>query len=162
MKAPIASSKHYVQHTQFTVASATVTNLTEIQSTSVSGVTAPADVIEGSVVKAIYVELWLLSNTNIPASFVLTVEKGVINTVGPSFAQMAALNSYPNKKNVLYTTQGLLGDSSANPTPVTRMWIKIPKGKQRFGFLDKLIVSIASIGTNEILGCGFSVYKSYI
>ncbi len=165
MRPPIVSKKHIVQHTEFNVASASVTNLAEIQAVAVQDVNTATEVIEGSVIKAIYIEMWLLSDTSDVTSFVLTVEKGPINTIGPNFSQMTTLDAYPNKKNILYTTQGLLGggtgSSTTNPVPVLRQWLKIPKGKQRFGLLDKLIISIACLGSNQLTGCGMTIYKSY-
>ncbi len=91
----------------------------------------------------------------------MTIEKAVSGIIAPTFTNMTTLDSYANKKNVLFTTQGILGENSANPTPVFRGWIKIPRGKQRFGLDDRLRLNIAAIGAADIIGCGLTVYKSY-
>ncbi len=165
MKAPISSKKNIVQHTQFVVNSGTVTTLTDVNAVAVANVTNSGDIEEGSLVKAIFIELWLLSDTTEISSFVVIVEKAPLGHSGPLIAQMTTLNSYFNKKNVLFTSQGLLaggqGSSSGNPTPVLRQWIKIPKGKQRFGLDDHLNIAIAGIGAADIEGCGLTIFKSY-
>ncbi len=161
MKAPIHSKKHIVQHTQFTVASAAVTTFTDIDAVAVENINIPAEVVEGAIVKAVYVELWLLAFSGQPSSFVMILEKVISNGGLPSFTDMTTLNAYPNKKNVLYVTQGLTGGNESNPTPVYRGWIKIPKGKQRFGLRDKFRISIASIGAEITEGCGMTIYKEY-
>ena len=140
MKSPIHSTKHYVQFTEFGVASATVLEQIHAQSVAVVDKNAPAEVEEGTLVKAIFVELWLISN-DVPnvGSFVVIYEKVESGANIPSVSEMSTLNSYNNKKNILFTSQGILGgESVANPTPVLRQWIKIPKGKQRMGFGDEI------------------------
>ncbi len=163
MRPPIVSRKHIVQHTQFTVASAAVASFTDVVGAAVQDVNTASEIIEGSIVKAIYVELWLISDTltNPAATYVLIFEKGQSESADPSFADMTTLDAYQNKKNVLFVSQGLLAEEGGNPTPVHRGWIKIPKGKQRFGLKDTFKIHIAAIGTEGIDGCGFSIYKSY-
>ncbi len=161
MSAPIVSRKHIVQHTTFVVASGTVTTFTDVDAASIQDVGSPNEIVEGNVVKAVYVELWLLSNDNIPASFVMMVEKNPAQNPPPIFTEMTTLDVYENKKNILYTTQGLVADDSSNPTPVLRSWVKIPKGKQRFGLRDAFRINIAAIGTSDLSGCGLTIYKSY-
>ncbi len=161
MKAPIVSRKHIVQHTEFTVASAGVGILTEAEALAVQNVDAAHEIIEGSIVKAIYIEIWMSSNVTGGASFVAMVEKAPNAVPNISFSGMTTLDAYANKKNILYTTQGLVAGNGDNPTPIIRQWIKIPRGKQRFGLSDKFKVNIAAIGSNALLACGFSVYKSY-
>lgn len=165
MRAPISSIKHIIQHTQFIVTSLAVTTNLEVNAVNTAGVSAPNTVVEGSVIKAVYIELWLLSDETEVSSYVLTVEKAIGAQGDPTFTQMTTLDAYVNKKNVLYSSQGLLaggsGSSTGNPTPVLRQWIKIPKGKQRFGLFDRLKVNIAAIGAADIEGCGLTIYKSY-
>ncbi len=161
MKSPIVSTKHIVQHTQFAVASAAVVTFTEAEGLHIVDVNNQNEVIEGSIIKAVYVEIWLLSSTANPASFVMILEKSPANNNNPTFTNMTTLNSYENKKNVLYITQGLVAEQTGNPTPVFRGWIKIPKGKQRFGYKDEFKVSIAGIGSDSMTGCGMSIYKDY-
>ncbi len=165
MRAVISSRKHYVQFTEFTVASATVTSHTYVQGVNPSAVNANFEVEEGSIVKAIYLEYWLQGDETAVGSFVFTVEKQQASIGPPTFSQMTTLDAYPNKKNVLFTSQGLIaagsGSSSGNPSPILRQWIKIPKGKQRFGLQDKIIVNIAALGASAIVGCAFGTYKDY-
>ncbi len=160
MKAPIVSRKHIVQHTKTSIASAGTATQEEIRTVHLQDVGANNEVSEGSVVKAIFLEYWLLAEFG-PGSFVLIVEKAQGLQANPTFTNMTTLDAYPNKKNVLFISQGLLPDDAANPMPVLRQWIKIPKGKQRFGFGDKLRVTIAAIDTDGVEFCGFAVYKDY-
>ncbi len=160
MKAPIVSSKHYVQQTITQVPTATVTTFELVISTNVPSVDAPADVEEGSVIKAIYLEYWIIGTFSL-GSFVFTLEKVVQNGAAPTFSEMSTLFGYDNKKNILFTSQGLIAEDNQNPTPVVRGWFKIPKGKQRFGFRDKIRVSIASLSSEDLQICGFATYKAY-
>ncbi len=161
MRAPIVSRKHIVQHTVTQVGTGTVTTVSEINAVAMQDVNIAQEVVEGSVVKAIFIELWLIGTFN-EGSFVLCVEKAVGAIAVPSFTNMTTLDAYPNKKNVLFISQGLIGEDNTNPTPVLRQWIKIPKGKQRFGLNDKLRINIAAIGSEDVQFCGVSIYKSYL
>ncbi len=117
------------------------------------------EVAEGTLVKAVYVEMWILDSAN-DGSFVITLEKLSSGQNVPSFGQMNALGTYPNKKNILYTTQGLSPNNGVgNPVPIIRQWFKIPKGKQRMGLGDELILTIANNGLNDLEFCGFFTYK---
>ncbi len=161
MKAPIVSRKHIVQHTQTNVTSGSVATQIECTSVHMQDVNANNEVVEGSVVKAIFLEYWIIGSTN-EGSFNLIVEKAQGLQANPSFTNMTTLDAYANKKNVLFISQGLVStDGGGNPTPVLRQWIKIPKGKQRMGFGDKIRVTIAAIGAETLTFCGFVVYKDY-
>lgn len=124
-------------------------------------VNTPVEVQEGSVIKAVYFELWLEGSAN--DSFqVVTITKVPESGTGPTFAQMQALNAYPNKKNILFTHQGLsANDGVGNPMPVLRGWIKIPKSKQRFGLGDNLILTVSNPGPQTVAYCGFATFKEY-
>ncbi len=161
MRAPIVSRKHIIQHTQFTVSSAAKTTFTDANSVPVQDVNANFEVIEGSVIKAVYIELWLLGSGTTQSSFVVIVEKSQGGTADPTFTEMTTLDAYPNKKNVLYSSQGLIGPSDTNPVPVLRQWLKIPKSKNRFGLGDRIRISVASLGAQDLQGCGLTIYKSY-
>ncbi len=117
----------------------------------------------GAVVKAIHVELWYLSSSAQPTFHVSTIEKLVSGQIDPTSVQMSALHDYPNKKNIFKTSQGLVGDANSNPIPVFREWIPIPKGKQRFGLGDRLIITVAARGeaANDVEVCGMNIYKEY-
>ncbi len=164
MRSPINSVKHYVQFPNATLASGA--SITQPQ---ITAVVAPAQidtssVKEGSIVKAIFIEKWLVGDSGVdgtPSQFVLTVEKKRVAETDMTAAQSNTLAAYPNKKNILYTTMGIVTNSkNGGPTaPVIRNWVKIPKGKQRFGLGDELVVNIAAIVT--VRHCGFSTYKEY-
>ncbi len=162
MRAPIVSRKHYVQFTEFTIASAAVTTNLAAVGVQTADVNTPSEVVEGSVIKAVYVELWLLGKGGASgSSFVCIIEKSPASSTTATFSQMSTLDAYQNKKNILFTSQGLLGADDTNPTPVYRGWVKIPKGKQRFGLDDRFRMSIATLGVQDVLGCGMFTYKSY-
>ncbi len=161
MKAPVVSRKHVIQHTQFSVSSAAKTTFVEISAVAIQNVDANFEVIEGSVVKAVYIELWLLGAGSGQSSYVVIVEKSQSGQADPTFTQMTTLDAYSNKKNVLYSSEGLIAHSAGNPTPVLRQWIKVPKSKQRFGLDDRFRISIAALGASAVLGCGLTIYKSY-
>ncbi len=162
MKAPITARKHYVQFTEFNVASATVTELALVDAKDLLAVNAPNEVVEGSVVKAIYVELWLTTDAATTGSFVVVLEKVESEAATPVLTEMTTLMNYNNKKNILFCSQGILAtEASGNPTPVMRQWFKIPRGKQRMGQDDQIRVLVAAIGANQITGCSFSTYKEY-
>ncbi len=162
MLAPINSIKHYVQLENATIASAAVGASELVDAVSQNLVTNVSDVVEGSLVKAVFLEIWIKSNATAgnDTKFQLIVEKIPQNGVAPTFAQMNNLMAYPNKKNVLFFSQGVLGDLATQAVPVVRQWFKIPKGKQRFGLADRLLVTVSATGF-EINRCGFAVYKEY-
>ncbi len=160
MRAPINSVKHILQHTTTQVTTGTVTTLVEAVGEHIQDVSNVQEVVEGSLIKAIYVEYWILGTFS-EGSYVMCIEKSEFGNPSPIFTEMSTLNSYENKKNVLFISQGLIGEDNANPTPVLRQWVKIPKGKQRFGLKDKLRINFAFLGSDDIQFCGFTLYKSY-
>ncbi len=161
MRPPIHSTKHYIQKTLTTVATGTrdLTNVCIAVATVDKNVAT--EVEEGATVKACYVELWAIGSSS-NQFFTATFEKVVSGLTGPTVSQMADLFSYPNKKNILYTTQGLASnDGIAMPLPLYKGWIKIPKSKQRFGLGDRLVMAVSSRGSADIIICGFYTYKEY-
>jgi len=159
LKPVIHSQKHYVQQSRSQVATISVVGIDIIKSVEGTVANAVDEVIEGAVVKAVYVEMWILDSSN-AGSFVITLEKRPSGLGGIAFAGMNALGTYNNKKNILYTTQGLSpNDAVGNPIPIIRQWFKIPKGKQRFGLKDELVLNIANNGLNDLEFCGFFTYK---
>jgi len=157
----IQSTKHYVQHTISTLATLTAITLVDVNARQLLSVNTPDDVIEGSSVKAVFVEMWIRGEVA-NSAIVMTFEKAAGGQPNATFTQLASgLGTYPNKKNVLYTTQGLVGEVGTNPIPFYRAWVKIPKGKQRFGLNDQFRINIANIGSGSVDFCGLTVYKSY-
>ncbi len=157
----VHSTKHYVQTSLATVAAGTILSVTASNGVAVQNKDNSQEVEEGSTVKALYVELWVRSGEITPGTFIFIIEKRPAGHAAPSTAEMAALHDYDNKRNVLYTTQGLTNDANADAIAVYRAWIKIPKGKQRQGLGDRLAWSIFAQGAIDLHVCGFMTYKEY-
>ncbi len=161
MKPIIHSTKHYVQLPFNAISTGTRTIDTII--TAVEGTVAnlATEVVEGTSIKAVFVEMWLQNSAN-DGHQIVVLEKVANGQTGPNFAGMAALDSYTNKKNILFTHEGLSSnDGVGNPIPILRQWIKIPKGKQRFGLGDSLLLTISNPSSNNLNRCGFATYKEY-
>ncbi len=166
MLAPINTIKHYVHRTNISVA--TGTNRTEVLAESV---VAPAtansfSVKEGSIIKAMHIEFWINSDgaTGTTVQFILIVEKVPAGQASVTTAQIVNLGAYPNKKNILYSTQGNLGASvdGQSSIPLIRSWLLIPKGKQRMGLGDEIVATIHPIGSVGAAVCGLTTYKEYV
>ncbi len=163
MKAPIHSKKHIVQIAQSTVAQAAVVNTLLVESLETPS-TTPSVVEEGAIVKACYVELWVSQDSNsIVGSYTAIIVKNPGGNANPVAADLAALHDYDNKKNILFTAQGLLTPNDGGQVPVVRGWYKIPKGKQRFGLKDRLQISLRNnnLTAIDINFCGLAIYKEY-
>ncbi len=159
MKPIIHSQKHYVQQSRSQVATVAKLSVSIISSVESTVANLVDEVVEGANIKAVYVEMWILDTSN-DGSFVISLEKRVANSPLMTFAQSNALGTYPNKKNILYVTQGLSPNNGVgNPVPIIRQWFKIPKGKQRFGLSDQLKLNITNNGLNDLEFCGFMTYK---
>ncbi len=135
----------------------------------VDAVVAPAsgnafDVFEGSLVKAIHFELWVLNfgATGTTSQHIAIIEKVPSNQASVTFTQIANLGAYTNKKNILWSYQGNQGASvDGNTTiPIIRDWLLIPKGKQRMGLGDRIVFSIAAVGQTLQI-CGLMTYKEF-
>ncbi len=163
MRPILTSKKHYVQLSRSTAAANGIVVMDIIDATTVADVNQVFEVVEGSVVKAVYIELWALGDGNAGSSIVC-LAKQPVNTANFTFAALAAIGSSGNKKNVLFFHQGLAqNDGVGGPTVIMRGWYKIPKSKQRFGLSDRLVLTMASqtAGTDTIDYCGFAIYKEY-
>ncbi len=161
MRPIIKTKKHIFQISQSTVAQAAVANSVLIQSIEATG-TAPQQVEEGAIVKACYVELWVSQDSaSVVGSYTVLLVKNPGGTALVSTTQMAALHDYDNKKNIFFTGQGLLTPNDGGQVPVLRGWYKIPKGKQRFGLNDRLVLSIRNnnLTAIDINFCGVAIYK---
>ncbi len=161
MKALVQSTKHYVQFPIDQITTATSQSILLVQAVERTVANTAAETASGSAIKAVYVELWLQNEGTLGESIV-TICKDTKNGTGPTFSQLAALFTYPNKKNILFTHQGLTSnDGVSGPVNIVRGWIKIPKGKQRFGLGDTLVLSISNTSSNDLVRCGFAIYKEY-
>ncbi len=161
MRAVISSTKHIVQNSLETVPASTIVTKTIIDAVAIDDINTGSEVREGAIVKAVYFESWLGINDAAIGSFVYCIYKTGLGQTAPSTSQMAALGDWGNKKNNLFSSQGLLNSNAANATPVIRQWLKIPKGKQRFGLGDKLRISIFAQGAQPVNHCGLTIYKEY-
>ncbi len=163
MRPIIKSKKHIFQISQATVAQAAVVNAILVTAVEATG-TSPVHVEEGAIVKACYVEFWVSQDSaSVVGSYTIALYKDPSGTNAATSANMAALHDYPNKKNLLFTAQGLLTPNDGGQVPVLRGWYKIPKGKQRFGLADRLIVTIRNNNATaiDINFCGLAIYKEY-
>ncbi len=161
MRPIVHSKKHIFQISQSTVAQAArAQSIFAIAQEAAP--TAPQHVDEGALVKACYVEFWVSQDSaSVVGSYTVILEKipgagGVITA-----AEMAALHDYDNKKNILFTAQGLLTPNDGGQVPVLRGWYKIPKGKQRMGLGDFLGITIRNNNATaiDINFCGVVIYK---
>ncbi len=164
MRPIVQSIKHYVYRTNATVASAVIVNGILVESVVAPATSAAYSVQEGSIVKAIYIEMWVLGAgaSGTDTQFNATLEKVPAGATAMTYSQSVQLGSYPNKKNVLFTTQGVLGSQNdgSPQVAVMRGWYKIPKGKQRMGLGDKIVLNLSSTG-QSIQYCGVQTYKEY-
>ncbi len=156
----VHSTKHYVQYSILTAVAGTVVTKDMSASVDVSLKNDVDEVEEGSSIKAVYLELWLRAGSTTPASGQLIVYKAIADTSAPSATDMAALGDWDNKRNIFYTTMGLVNDQDADAIAGFKGWIKIPKGKQRQGLGDKLRWSYFTPSI-DVQICGFSTYKEY-
>ncbi len=160
MKPTINSSKHYTHHTLETIAAAAISTEEIIESVSVKDVNLGREVRDGAIVKAVYIERWVRSQETSPGSFVAILVKLPGGNAAVTAVDLANLHAYDNKKNILYTTQGLSNDGASNAMPIMRGWFKIPKGKQRMGLGDKLVLVVLAQAL-ALNTCGFTTYKEY-
>ncbi len=163
MLAPIVSKKHYVQTGLTNIAVAAILNI-EIADSVLAPAAALNEVVEGSVVKAVFIEIWALGNSAAGnfGAFNMTIEKRGQGSPAMTNTQSLNLGSYPNKKNILYTTQGVLSTGSVSAAiPLIRQWFAIPKGKQRMGIGDKIVLNLSNISAIGYDVCGIYTYKEY-
>ncbi len=120
MRPIIHSTKHYVQQSRSQVATVALTSINIISSVESTVANLVDEVAEGSSVRAVFVELWILDTAN-DGSFVITLEKLPGGANPMNFASSNALGTYSNKRNILYTTQGLSPNNGVgNPVPIIR------------------------------------------
>ncbi len=164
MLAPINTVKHYVAKTNTAVVSGGLVS-EFISDAVVAPATANAfSVREGAIIKAVHVEVWIIGDeaTDTTSQFVFVIEKAPGNTTAITVTNMLNLGAYANKKNILYTSQGVLGagiDGSGS-IPVFRGWVMIPKGKQRQGLDDSLRWHLTAVGSLRV--CGLVTYKEFV
>ena len=104
--------------------------------------------------------MWFQGEGMASGTSIAILEKLESGLADVTTADMLLLNNYGNKKNIFWTHQGLSSDQNTNAVPVIRGWVKIPKGKQRFGLDDafKLQIQAQVDGVNI---CGLAIFKEY-
>ncbi len=161
VRAVVHSIKHYVQLPIDQIATGVLQSNNVVNSVNQSASNLANEVQEGSLIKAVYFEMWV-QNEGTLGEFIMTISKDLGGSAGPTFAEQAALFTYDNKKNILYTTQGLTpNDGISGPINIIRGWIKIPKSKQRFGLGDRINMNISNVSASDLVRCGFALFKEY-
>ncbi len=164
MLAPINTNKHYVHRTNQGVGTGTI-SVHDVVSSVVAPAAASAEQVrQGAIVKAIHLEYWLWNAgaTTVDSQFNFIVLKLPSGNVDPTAAQLNNLGSYENKKNIFFSSQGVLGPGidGQGALPVIRDWMLVPKGKQRMGLGDKIVVAFTPSGATMQF-CGIITYKEY-
>ncbi len=158
MRPVIHTEKHVVQNSLFAIASGAIAALTFIVGKQSPTATTAAHVREGSTISAIYIEMWVSSDDAGSGTVIATLERRPSGLGAMSTTESASLDSYDNKKNVLHTFMGLVPNNVDYPMAIIKGWFKIPKGKQRFGIEDSLVLNIFG-QSNGVSACGFATYK---
>ncbi len=157
----VHSTKHYVQLPFNDITTGTREINLIVRATESTQANAATEVREGSTVKAIYFEMWI-QNSGVDGVFIATITKDMELATGPSFGEQANLFAYTNKKNILWTSQGLTSnDGISGPVNIIRGWVKIPKSKQRFGLGDSINMNISNTSAGDLHRCGFALFKEY-
>ncbi len=156
MRPVVNTEKHYVQFSLATTTAGTITNRTIVNAVAVP--TGDDEVREGSIVSAVYIEIWITGDDAVASTAIITLDKLGQGTASMTAAESADLGSYANKKNILHTMMGLAPPNTQYPMAAVKGWFKIPKGKQRFGFGDRLNLNIHG-QSDGLTTCGFMTYK---
>ncbi len=159
MRPTINAVKHMPQFSLANVAAGAISPLSVVDVVAAPSAANADEVEEGTKVESVYCEMWLTSGDAAQSTCIMTLEKRPSGLAAMSVSESASLHTYQNKKNVLYTFMGLLPSSVQVPLPAIHKWIPIPKGKQRFGIGDKLVLNIHG-QSNDVNLCGFFVYKA--
>ncbi len=157
----VHSQKHYVQLSLTEVLAGAAQSFVIAESVQVVDKNSVQEVENGSTIKAVYVETWVKAGVATNLGQVVAMLVKLPSGVGTATTtEMAALGNYDNKKNILYTTQGLVNNEDQNAKILVKGWFKIPKGKQRMGLGDSIEVRIFA-QTTTLDWCGFTTYKEY-
>ncbi len=156
MRPRVNTEKHYFQVSLATIAAGAISN--QVIANAVAVPTGNAQVREGAIISAVYCEMWIQTDDTALGSSIVTLEKVPSGGALMTAAESAALGTYKNKKNILYTQMGLTPTSTQFPMASIKGWFKVPKGKQRFGFNDTLALNIHA-QSNGLSICGFFIYK---
>ncbi len=157
----VHSRKHYVQNAVFSTASGAATNIAIANAVAVSAKDLPHEVEEGCHIKAVYLEYWTTSDDAVNGTCVAIFYKIPAGAGDVSTTEIAALDTYDNKKNVFHTFQGITPNNVQFPISIFKGWYKVPKSKQRMGLGDQLRVTIFG-QSDGLVSCGFNTYKEYM
>ncbi len=158
MRPRVNTEKHYVQFSLFSVAGGAIAELVVAIGQQTRTETNSTHIREGAIISAVWLEIWVTSDDAAQGTTIVTLEKRLTGQAPMTAAQSALLNSYGNKKNVLHCFQGLIGPNVQPAAPSIRGWFKIPKGKQRMGLGDELVINVHG-QSNGVSGCGFATFK---
>ncbi len=156
MRPVINTEKHVAQFSLAAVAAGAVSVSNLASAAAVP--TGSTQVREGAKISAIYIEMWVQSDDAAAGTVIFTIHKLPGAGTNVTTTEMAALNDYDNKKNILFTQMGLIPNNVTYPMNLIKGWIKIPKSKQRFGLNDRLQMNIFA-QSNGLSFCGFALYK---
>ncbi len=156
LRPKVNTEKHYKQESLFTIASGAISN--RIIAFAAAVPTGANQVREGASISAVYVELWITTDDAALGSHIVTLEK--LSGTSPFMASgdSASLNTYANKKNIFHTQMGLTPPNTQYPMSTVKGWFRIPRGKQRMGLGEQLVLNIHG-QSNGLTGCGFFTYK---
>ncbi len=163
MKPVINSNKHFVARTAVVVGGGAILNIEMVAAIVAPATAAVQNVEEGSIVKAVHVELWIIGDgiSDVTDQFVITIVKQPADAPNMTVTNSLNLQGYLNKKNILYTTQGIVGsDIDGGTVRILNDWVLIPKGKQRMGLDDKIMLNVHAVAVNMRI-CGMFIYKEY-
>ncbi len=154
--------KHIVQHSLAVITAGNKGEFIPIDAVNVATISASnsTQVREGCTIKAIYVEFWVTGDDVVQGSGVAMIEIVKSGGASATAAEMASLDTYENKNNVLEIHQGLFNREDGVAMPIFRGWITIPKGKQRFALGDRLVIGFLAQSDGVNL-CGMEIYKEY-
>ncbi len=160
MRPTINSQKHIVQVSLTGIVAGAIRNEGIATAVRAADADAATEVRVGSVVKAVFIEMWYTSDDATQSSLTVCLEKLPDGGDNLTFGESQALDGYFNKSNIFYITQGLIGPKVGTAIPFMRGWFKIPKGKQRMTEKSKLVLNTSAISDGVNL-CGFITYKEY-
>ncbi len=159
MRPRVNSRKHIFQTTLSSALAGVTAGINFVNVVQNANHEQAREVDPGTTIEAVYLEVWVIGAGQQPTTITAIVEKTESGSNAVTTTEMTNLHTYANKKNIFVTHQGIVGDANSNPIPIFREWIKIPKGKQRFGLGDGMHMRIKSI-TEDTEYCSVIVYKS--
>lgn len=159
---PVSSEKHYVILGPTTIAAGVVLKSDIARSVTLSAANAATEVPIGAHVKAVFIELWVSSDTsttNFSQVDLMVAKPKSSELTSMTHATMLLPNALPFKNVIFLRSKGnVQSKTDAGFIPFLRGWIKIPRSHQRFAQDDVLALAMAGT-TGAILVCGVITYK---